>query len=854
MLKKFAILKYSILILYSFIVLPTFGQSPCSESTDLKTDPEIVSFIERLLEVDMMSNTYVIIPCYEIENFEAELLHNTRRIYYNPRIVVKELSRLSFSRRAVPVTSQSNWSLLTILAHEIGHHINDHFSPINSRLSPLSKELEADTYAGSLIYKIGGTLEQAKLAYRDEPENSSSTHPGRSDRLDAIERGWRKIDSMYQRNRSFESILHPVIFSTNGKGKLYIDNVLINEIDTNETINRNLKAGFYNIKYISSINNLDTFSRRIKLVNPENKQAVTETDILLDIVSVGIVREEKGRLLVQQADSLQKLYGYQSAESKYREAANLYNPDGMFMLGEYYLNGYAGLSKNEKEAYSWYLRSANLGNAKAMQSLGWFYRFGKGPVSKNIQIALDWYKKAIELNSTSAMYNLAVWYRYGGDGIEKNDQNAYELFLRAASLNNVNALHSLGEIYSGQLTSNNMLGRKKDLIQAEKWFSIGADLRDPACMVGLGEVLLESGLDKQKGLSLIEEAARINNNRSAIFALEKIYTEGKYGIPKDGNKAIEWLQKLIAHDRHAAFSSIASIYEKGKGVEQNILEAIKWYKESIKPEHNDHEEYFSAGFRIICYVCCGLEKLGDIYFSGFGEKLLIDYTVAFNYYNQISGNTFSESSRFYNLGWMYDNGKGISKNIEKANEYYLKAANKGNSLAMNNLAWNYYDGNGIAKNIGTAKYWFEKAIEVGGQVNSYYGLGWLHRQQGYIDIEKFKKNLIKAGELGHKWAYYYLGDFYYTSAGIRDNYGNSHFFTDKKLSLEYFYLSRNQGNVNALERIGRIYESGVRNEKGEWLISRDKKLAKELIEEACNKGLESSCKYLETKEWGNIIL
>ena len=453
------------------------------------------------------------------------------------------------------------------------------------------------------------------------------------------------------------------------------------------------------------------------------------------------------------------------------------------------------------------------------------------------------------------MYNLALWYRYGGDGIEKNDLNAYELYLRAASLNNVDALHSLGQIYSGQLASNYMLGRKKDLVQSEKWYSKGADLGDPTCMVGLGEVLLESGLDKQKGLRLIEEAARIKNNRGAIFALEKIYTEGKYGIPKDGNKAIEWLRKLMSDDRHAAYSSIASIYEKGKGVEQNILEAIKWYKESVKAAHNDHNDYLSKdGSRTLCYVCFDLQKLGDFYFSGFGENFLSDYTVAFNYYNQISGNTSYEGSRFFNLAWMYENGLGTTKNIEKSNEYYLKAANEGNSLAMNNLAWNYYNGNGIAKNIGTAKYWFEKAIEVGGQVNSYYGLGWVHRQQGYIDFEKFTKNLIKAGELGHKWAYYYLGDFYYTFLGIVDNYGNSHFFTDKKLSLEYYNLSRNQGNVNALERIGRIYESGEKNKKGEWVISRDKKLAKELIEEACKKGLESSCKYLKTKDWGNILL
>lgn len=842
-------MKYLIVFYLIALSLTCFGQDVCSEASNKNSDPEIVSFVDRLLRADMLNNTYEIIPCYQIPNFAAELFQNTRRIYYNPRIVGRDLKRLSFSKKTITVTTEDNWSLLTILAHEIGHHVNDHFSPINSRLSPHDKELEADVFAGSLIYKIGGSLEQAKLAYNGESEKATKTHPGRIDRITAIEKGWRRIDSLYQRNKISETILHPVVFQANGKGKLYIDNNLINEIDVNDTIIRNLTAGFYNIKFISSVNNIDTFSKRIKLVNPESGETISDTKVLLDIASIVGVREEKGRSILKQADSLRKLFGYQSAESKYREAALLYNSDGMFMLGNYYLNGFAGLSKDEQEAYRWYLRSANLENADAMILIGWYHRFGKGPVSKNIQVALEWYKRAIELNSSQAMLELGHWYRFGGDGIEKNDQNAYEWYLRAASLNNLTAFRVLGYAFK-----EGSLGLKKDLDAAKGWFTRGVDLKDSDCMVALGEIFLESGYDKQKGLRFIEEAARIGNNRKAIFALKDIFSEGKYGIAKDGNKAIEWLKKLVGIDDEAAYRSIARIYHYGKGVEQNILEAIKWYKEAVKSEHDDHDDYLSKGARSLCYVCYDLQILGDLYFDGFGDKLPKDYTVAFNYYTQISGNTSYELSRFFSLALMYENGKGTTKNIEQANDYYLKSANEGYSVAMNNLAWNYFNGNGVPKNIGTAKYWFEKAIKAGNEVNSYFGLGLVHMTKGYIDFEKFQVNMKKAGELGHKWAYFRLGDFYYTSLGYEDDYGNAHFFTDKKLSLDYFSLARNIGNIDAIERIGRIYQNGVRNTNGEWLIPRDRRLANELIEEACKKGLESSCKYLETKDWGNILL
>lgn len=842
-------MKYLIVFYLIVLDLTCFGQDVCSEASNINSDPEIVSFVDRLLRADMLNNTYEIIPCYEIPNFEAELFQNTRRIYYNPKIIGRDLKRLSFSKKTITVTTQDNWSLLTILAHEIGHHVNDHFSPVNSKLSPHSKELQADVFAGSLIYKIGGSLEQAKLAYNGESEKATETHPGRNDRITAIEKGWRRIDSLYQRNKISETILHPVVFQTNGKGKLYIDNNLINEIDVNDTISRNLTAGFYNIKFISSVYNIDTFSRRIKLVNPESGQNISDTKVLLDIASIVGFREEKGRVILKQADSLRKLFGYQSAESKYREAAILFNSDGMFMLGNYYLNGFGGLSKDEREAYRWYLRSANLGNADAMYMIGWYHRFGKGSVSKNIQVALDWYKRAIELNSSSAMLFLADWYRYGGEGLEKNEQNAYEWYLRAASLNNLTAFKELGYAFK-----DGSLGLKNDLEAAKGWFTRGVDLKDPDCMVALGEIFLDSGFDKQKGLRLIEEAARIDNNRNAIVTLRYIFSEGKYGIAKDGNKAIEWVKKLVGIDDLFAYYSIARIYHWGDGVEQNIPEAIKWYNEAIKLQHFDHGVYLNSGMKPICLVCNILETLGNLYYEGSGEILPKDASIAFSYYMQIEGYTSLDLVRFQRLGHMYANGIGTTINPEKAHEFFKKAAEQGVSYAMNEVAWNYYNGNGVPKNIGTAKYWFEKAIKAGNEVNSYFGLGLVHMTKGYIDFEKFQVNMKKAGELGHKWAYFKLGDFYYTSLGYEDDYGNAHFFTDKKLSLDYFSLARNIGNIDAIERIGRIYQNGVRNKNGEWLISRDRRLANELIEEACKKGLESSCKYLETKDWGNILL
>ncbi|MBP6437528.1 MAG: sel1 repeat family protein, partial [Paludibacteraceae bacterium] len=52
----------------------------------------------------------------------------------------------------------------------------------------------------------------------------------------------------------------------------------------------------------------------------------------------------------------------------------------------------------------------------------------------------------------------------------------------------------------------------------------------------------------------------------------------------------------------------------------------------------------------------------------------------------------------YNLGWMYDNGQGVTQSDSKAFEWYSKAAAQGNAKAQYNLGWMYGNGQGVEKN------------------------------------------------------------------------------------------------------------------------------------------------------------
>ena len=65
------------------------------------------------------------------------------------------------------------------------------------------------------------------------------------------------------------------------------------------------------------------------------------------------------------------------------------------------------------------------------------------------------------------------------------------------------------------------------------------------------------------------------------------------------------------------------------------------------------------------------------------------------------------------MGNRYRLGEGIAKNLEKAFEYYEKAANQGYANAQNNLGAMYSLGEGTAKNLEKAFEYYEKAANQG---------------------------------------------------------------------------------------------------------------------------------------------
>jgi len=129
---------------------------------------------------------------------------------YNVEENGKESRWISFnpySLAAVKSTSQTNWSLISILAHEIGHHLIGH--ALDNEGSRPDKELEADKYSGNILAKMGATLEEALSALNLFDSKGSLTHPPTYSRIVAVTQGWHEGSSYAKKKTLYPEYVDP---------------------------------------------------------------------------------------------------------------------------------------------------------------------------------------------------------------------------------------------------------------------------------------------------------------------------------------------------------------------------------------------------------------------------------------------------------------------------------------------------------------------------------------------------------------------------------------------------------------------------------------------------------------------
>ena len=113
-----------------------------------------------------------------IQNAAAVTYGGKRYVLYNPNFI-----------NALDKRTGTEWASISVLAHEVGHHLEGHTT--SGQGSHPAVELEADEFSGYALRKMGASLEDAQATMKlIASEVGSATHPGKANRLSAIEDGW----------------------------------------------------------------------------------------------------------------------------------------------------------------------------------------------------------------------------------------------------------------------------------------------------------------------------------------------------------------------------------------------------------------------------------------------------------------------------------------------------------------------------------------------------------------------------------------------------------------------------------------------------------------------------------------
>jgi len=134
-------------------------------------------------------------------------------------------------------------------------------------------------------------------------------------------------------------------------------------------------------------------------------------------------------------------------------------------------------------------------------------------------------------------------------------------------------------------------------------------------------------------------------------------------------------------------------YREGYGISVDYQKAIEWFMKSADSGNVE-----------------ALAAIGSCYSSG-GPNLLRNMEKAFEYWQK--GYEKGDPDCAHNMGFNYEMGNGVTKDIAKAVSYYQVAAEKGVAMSQYNLGICFYAGNGVTQNQEKALYWWKKAAAQG---------------------------------------------------------------------------------------------------------------------------------------------
>ena len=333
-------------------------------------------------------------------------------------------------------------------------------------------------------------------------------------------------------------------------------------------------------------------------------------------------------------------------------------PYVQYRIGKMFCYG-LGTEQDYEKAFEWFERSAKQKNKFAQFSLANLYYYGSG-IEKDLSQAFLWYQKSSSQGQPYAAYSIAQMYRYGEYVTKDNDtaqryyQQALSGFLKIENndMANDDLFYKLGQMFKLGLGTNS------DVTKAIEYFRRSAEMNNKNGLFEYGKALLigeHIPQNTDSAVKLLEKAVKLkNSNAKRFLALE--YISGEH-LEQDIEKGIALLTECADSGDVIASYRLGKIYLQGEIMPQNLDKAEKYL---LLAEDNEYTQY----------------ALAKLYLQE--EKY--DIQKAVNYFENCAVKNHWAS---YQLGRIYLFGAaGLTKDKEKAVEWFTKSANDGNEYAQ----------------------------------------------------------------------------------------------------------------------------------------------------------------------------
>ncbi len=410
-------------------------------------------------------------------------------------------------------------------------------------------------------------------------------------------------------------------------------------------------------------------------------------------------------------------------------------------VGGWYYRG-RHVNQNYQKALEWWSKSAKQGNAEAIGNMALCYQTGNGIEADSVK-ASQLYLTSIKKGNTALLSRLNEEAKGGnvfcnmllascyknGTGVKRDPEKALPYLENAAKKNCVEAQRDLGLAY---------LNAKKPA-EAAKWFKMGTDNGELTSTFYYGKMLIEgNGVkpDKKAGSNYMLKAAEAGFPQAMVY-IGNGYMTGD-GLTKNPDQAVKWYRLAAGKGAHNAQWELARCYREGVGTPVDYERALYWYAEAAAKGHergfknlvNDtipdspFVDYlkgmkaYSAGkyedalkeFKIVDKAKINDAKIMEALIYANKENPKQDVKKAIKILKEL---TKTDVRADYYLGMLYEQGKGVEKDMPLAVKYITKAADSGYGAAECVLADMYYEGRGVDQDYAKAVALYAKAYADG---------------------------------------------------------------------------------------------------------------------------------------------